>query len=464
MKDREYLVRGSIVKSLVKLSLPIIGTSFIQMAYNMIDMIWLGRLGSKAVAGVGTASFFTWFGMSLVFISKVGAEIGVAQSVGRNDEKSAKEYVKNSIQLNIILGVLYGIILIVCKKPLIAFFNLGDEEVINMAYTFLIITALGTNFNFINPLLTGIYNGGGDSKTPFKINTLGLIFNIVADPFLIFGIGPFPALGVKGAAIATVLAQVVVTICFIYSLRKRTEAYLKVNLFKKLNPICLKKICKLGIPVALQNGLFSFFSMCIARVVSDYGPTAIAAQKVGVQIEAISWMTAGGFSTALSTFVGQNFGANKWNRIYKGYYVTLAISSCLGLVATFILIFGGSFIFKFFISENEAIRIGTSYLIILGYSQLFMCLEIATAGAFNGIGKTIYPSVVSIILTGLRIPVAIYLATPDRLGLDGVWWSISLSSVLKGILLIGLFVFIVLIPNKKLITKDGKQKEVVTIN
>ncbi|SHJ24395.1 putative efflux protein, MATE family [Clostridium cavendishii DSM 21758] len=455
MKNREDLVNGSIVKSLIKLSIPIMGTSFIQMAYNMIDMIWLGRLGSKAVAGVGTASFFTWFGMSLVFVSKVGAEIGVAQSVGSGDEASAKEYVKNSIQLNIILGIVYGLFMIVFRKQLIGFFNLGDEEVIDMAYTFLVIIAVGTNFNFINPLLTGICNGGGDSKTPFKINTLGLIFNIVADPFLIFGIGPFPALGVKGAAIATVLAQVLVTICFIYSLKNRTETYFKVKLLKKLNPIYLKKICKLGVPVSLQNGLFSFFAMCIARVISGYGPTAIAVQKVGAQIEAISWMTAGGFSTALSAFVGQNFGANKWKRIYKGYYATLGIASCVGIITTLLLVFGGGTIFKFFIPESEAIRMGTVYLIILGYSQLFMCIEITTTGAFNGLGKTIYPSIVSIIFTGLRVPAAIYLATPDRLGLNGVWWSISLSSVLKGVILTSLFAFMVLLPNKKRLIEES---------
>lgn len=454
MKKKNDLIEGDILASLVKLSLPIMGTSFIQMAYNMIDMIWLGRVGSKAVAAVGTAGFFTWFGMSLVLISKIGAEIGVAQSIGAKDKIAVKKYIKNSIQLNIILGVFFGAILIIFRKQLIGFFNLGDEEVINMAYTFLIIVALGINFNFINPLLTGICNGTGDSKTPFKINTIGLIFNIVVDPLLIFGIGPFPEMGVKGAAIATVLAQVLVTICFIYSLSKRTETYFRVNLLEKIDFDYLRKISKLGIPVAIENGLFSFFAMCIARIISGYGPTAIAVQKVGAQIEAISWMTAGGFSTALSTFVGQNYGANKWKRIYKGYYATIGISVVVGIFTTLLLVFGGRFIFSFFIQEPEAIRMGEVYLKILGYSQLFMCLEITTAGAFNGFGRTVYPAIVSVIFTGLRVPVAMYLVMPDMMGLNGVWWTISLSSVIKGVLLTGIFVCVILIPNKYRIKED----------
>lgn len=449
MNKKIDLIEGGIVKTLIKLSLPIMGTSFIQMAYNMIDMIWVGRLGSKAVAAIGTAGFFPWFGMSLVLISKIGAEVGVAQSIGAKDKNSTKEYVKNSIQLNLILGIIYGALIIIFIKPLIAFFNLGDNEVINMTYDFLIITALGISFNFINPLLTGILNGSGDSKTPFKINTLGLVFNIIFDPFLIFGIGPFKALGVKGAAIATALAQVLVTICFVYSLKRKKEDYLKISLFERLNSTYLKKIYKLGMPVAIQNGLFSFFAMCIARIISNYGATAIAVQKVGSQIEAISWMTAGGFSTALSAFVGQNFGANKWKRIYKGYYATIGISAIVGILATALLILGGKYIFSVFISENNAISMGQDYLRILGYSQLFMCLEITTAGAFNGLGRTLFPSVVSVIFTGLRLPAAIYFAAPTRLGIDGVWWSISLSSVFKGIILTAACIILILLPNKK---------------
>lgn len=443
------LTKGKILDVLLKLSFPIMGTSFIQMFYNMVDMFWVGKMGSGAVAAVGTAGFFTWFGGSFILISKVGAEIGVAQSIGTKDEEGVKKYVANSIIINIILALMYGIILIVFREPIIGFFDLGDDKIINDTTIYLVIIALGIIFNFINPVLTSIFNGSGNSKSPFIINTIGLVFNIVFDPILIFGIGPFPALGVAGAAIATVLAQALVTFIFVYYIFKMKYDYFRINYFEYIDKSYIIKIVKLGFPVAIQNGLFSLFSMILAKIIAIWGPTPIAVQKVGSQIEAISWMTAGGFSTALGTFVGQNYGARKWERIYKGYIATMAMAILTGLLATFLLIFFGEELFSLFISDSEAINYGEAYLRILGYSQLFMCIEITTAGAFNGLGKTTIPSVVSIIFTALRIPLALIISKPILLGLDGIWWSITLSSVVKGILLTTIFIFLILIPLKK---------------
>jgi Na+-driven multidrug efflux pump len=180
--------------------------------------------------------------------------------------------------------------------------------------------------------------------------------------------------------------------------------------------------------------MFAGFAMVIARIIARWGPIPIAVEKVGSQIESISWMTAGGFQTAMSAFVGQNFGARKWSRVIKGYLVGMAIMSVIGLFATGLLIFAGRPIFSVFIPEEETIRYGVTYLKILGLSQLFMCTEAVTAGAFNGLGKTVPPSVVGITLNALRIPTALILSS-TALGLDGVWWAISVSSMFKGTLL-----------------------------
>jgi Na+-driven multidrug efflux pump len=198
------------------------------------------------------------------------------------------------------------------------------------------------------------------------------------------------------------------------------------------------KIVKMGIPVAVQSGAFTIFAMIIARILSRWGPTPIAVQSVGAQIESISWMTAGGFQTALSAFVGQNFGAKKWDRIYKGYFTAIGIITVIGIITSCLLIFLPEQIFSIFIREQKVIDEGIIYLRILGASQLFMCIEIATAGAFNGLGKTIPPSIVGIVLNAMRIPGALLLSI--SLGLTGVWWSISLSSVLKGLILTSWFI------------------------
>lgn len=435
MSSNIRLTEGSIVKSLIKLAVPIIGTSFMEMAYNMTDMIWIGRVGSKAVASVGTAGFFTWLAMAFILIPKIGAEIGVAQSVGGKDMDAARSYIRHAIQLNVTLAVIYSLSLIVFRNHLISFFNLGDYHTINDAVNYLTIVSLGMVFYFINPVFTAIFNGYGDSRTPFKVNAVGLLTNIVLDPVLIFGIGPLPTMGVKGAAIATVFAQSAASLFYIYNARKKYELFCGFNLFRFPDWALLRRIVRLGVPAAVQSGLFTFFSMLIARIISNWGPIPIAVQKVGSQIEAISWMTAGGFETALSAFVGQNFGALKWDRIKKGYYTALGIASTIGIFATCLLIFGARPIFSFFIPEEETIKYGIVYLKILGLSQLFMCIEITTAGAFNGIGKTLPPSIVGVLFNALRIPGAFILSSIPSLGLDGVWWSISISSMFKGVVL-----------------------------
>lgn len=442
MSKQIDLTNGNIVEKLVKLSLPIMGTAFIQIAYSLIDMIWVGKIGSKSVAAVGTAGFYPWLAMAFIMISKVGGEIKVAQSVGEKNEKDTKYYIKSAIEINIILSFLYSLVLILFKGPLVGFFKLGDMEVINMSEQYLVIVGFGMMFYFINPVFTSIFVGLGNSKSPFKINTIGLITNIILDPVLIFGIGPFPEMGVAGAAIATITSHIIVSLCFIYLIYKDREEHFKIKLFREVDFTYYKTLFVLGTPVALQNGLFTIFSMIMGVIVASFGPVAIAVQKVGSQIESISWNSCDGFASALSSFVGQNYGAKKIDRINKSTKYALIGVIIWGSLTTAILVFLGEIIFSAFINEPEAVLKGTDYLKILGYSQLFMCLEITVAGIFKGLGRTYIPSIIIAVLTGCRIPLAILLCRPDILGLNGIWWSITLSSVVKGALLVSILVYL----------------------
>jgi putative MATE family efflux protein len=435
---KNNLTEGNILKKLVILALPIMGTSLIQMAYNLTDMIWVGVLGARAVTAIGTAGFYTWLAFAFIIIPKIGAEVGVAQSVGRKDINETKSYIRHSIQLNVVFAVLYGAVMMLFRKQLIGFFNIKGDDIVGMAMSYLFIVSLGMVFFFLPPVLTSIFNGHGDSRTPFKINTIGLLVNIILDPLLILGVGPFPQMGVAGAAVATIFAQFVVTMIFIFVIRKKTDFLVGIDFLQQPDWNHIGKIVKMGIPVALQSGAFTIFAMIIARILSRWGPTPIAVQSVGAQIESISWMTAGGFQTALSAFVGQNFGAKKWDRIYKGYFTALGVIAGIGIITSCLLIFLPEQIFSIFIREQKVIDEGIIYLRILGASQLFMCIEIATAGAFNGLGKTIPPSIVGITFNAMRIPAALLLSI--SLGLTGVWWSISLSSILKGLILTSWFI------------------------
>lgn len=455
MSEKVDLTNGKIIEKLLKLALPIMGTSFIQIGYSLIDMIWVGKAGSNAVAAVGTAGFYPWLAMAFIMISKVGGEIKVAQSIGEKNIHDVKYYIKSAIEINIILSILYSLVLIIFRDPLIGFFRLGDIDVINMSKEYLVIVGIGMVFYFINPVFTSIFVGLGNSKSPFKINTIGLITNIILDPVLIFGVGPFPKMGVAGAALATITSNIVVSLCFIFLIIKHNDEYFKIKLFREIDLKYYKTLFILGTPVALQNGLFTAFSMIMGVVVASFGPVAIAVQKVGSQIESISWNSCEGFASALSSFVGQNYGAKKIDRINKSTKYSIIGVMIWGSFTTFILVFLGEYIFRAFINEPEAILKGTDYLKILGYSQLFMCLEITIAGIFKGIGRTYIPSIIIALLTGLRIPLALILSKPNMLGINGVWWSITISSISKGLILASILV--VLRKTHKLYMIDNKE-------
>ena len=434
--------QGNIARQIVMLALPIMGTAFIQMAYNMTDMLWIGHVSGQAAAAVGAAGFFLWFGNSLVYTTKVGAEVGISQSLGAKNIERASFFASHAMVIAIVVSVLYGLSLFIFSKPLIGIFGFNDPAVISMAVSYLQIVAPGMIFTFLNSTFSGIYNGTGKSKIPFYANAVGLAVNIVLDPILIYGWGPFPRLEVAGAAIATVVAQAIVTLIFVINLADKKSPFPYIFKQFKLVGEVVKQVFKVGIPVTLQSGLFAIIAMNIASRVTSFGDIALAVQSVGAQIEAISWMTANGFATALASFIGQNYGASRFDRIRKGYYVTLSITMVFGLFTTIAFVFFGETIFGWFIPEPDAMREGGIYLQILGASQLFMILEIITAGAFNGTGKTMPPSIVGIVFTSLRIPAVIFLTA--IIGLSGAWWSISASSMIKGVVLFIWFAFFLL--------------------
>ena len=409
------------------------------MAYNLTDMLWLGRVGSTAVAAVGIASYFTWMGVSLMLIGRIGAEVGVAQSLGAGDKKGAATYAVNAVTIVMILSAIYGAFTFFFAPELVSFFHLENQAVESSAISYIRIISVGSLLYYSNPTFSGIINGTGNSKLPFRINAIGLISNVVLNPLLIFGLGPIPAMGSNGSALATVISQSIVLIVFVVMIGRGSSALGKIKLRLQLQAFYVKKIFKLGLPVAMHSILFASFAVALARIIAPWGAMPIAVQSVGAQIEALSWMTAGGFSTALGIFTGQNFGAGKWDRIFKGYFTTISISGTIGILVTICFLTFGREIYTLFLHEQEAIALGVRYLSILAISQFFMCVEITTGGFFNGIGRSIPPSLVGITLTGSRIPLALYLTQPNVFGVTGVWWSITLTSVAKGLVLFGWF-------------------------
>ena len=434
------LTKGPILKTLTKLAIPIMASSFLGTLYNITDMAWIGLLGAKAVAGVGVGGMFTWLSQGLVSLARMGGQVQVAQHIGRREQEEAHGYAQAAVQMAALLGILFAAVVLILLKPLIGFFKLEDAEALAAAFSYTKIACGLIVFSFLSLTLTGLYTAQGDSKTPFAANLVGLAANMILDPVLILGPGPFPRLGVTGAAIATVTAQfIVMSILVMRILVTKKENVLKgIQLFEKIPLKYAHGICKIGIPTALQGMAYCMISMVLTRMVSGFGAEAIATQRVGGQIESVSWNTADGFGAALNAFIGQNYGAGKMDRVKKGYRASLITVGVWGLFITLLFVCFPEQISGVFFHEPTAIATAVGYMIIIGYSEAFMSVELMTVGALSGLGKTHLCSVISITLTSARIPLAILLSG-TALELLGIWWALTATSVVKGIVFVMAF-------------------------
>ena len=437
------LTKGPILNTLTKLAIPIMASYFIGTLYNITDMAWIGQLGSKAVAGVGVGGMFTWLSQGLSSIARMGGQVQVAQCIGRGDRKKAHGYAQVAIQLAFYMGLIFALISLIFVHPMVGFFNLTDPEAYSAAVSYTRIACGLIVFSFLTVTLTGLYTAQGDSQTPFWANLIGLATNMILDPILILGPGPFPKLGVIGASIATVTAQfIVMGIMVLGVMRQKKENVLKgIRLAAVIPGSYLKGICQIGIPSGIQDMTYCFISMILTRMVSGFGAEALATQRVGGQIESISWHTADGFAAALNAFTAQNYGAGKMDRVKKGYRASLLTVGVWGLLVTAIFVFAPNTIARIFFHEPKAIAIAVSYLIIIGLSEAFLCVEITTIGAISGLGKTHLCSIISILFTSMRIPLAIVLGNTS-LGLDGIWWALSSTTMIKGIIFTATFFWI----------------------
>ena len=436
------LTKGPILKTLTKLAIPIMASSFLGTLYNITDMAWIGLLGSKAVAGVGVGGMFTWLSQGLAAMARMGGQVQVAQCIGRGERDRAHGFAQAAVQLATLMGMAYAVISLVFTRQMVAFFQLTDPEAQTAALSYTKIACGLIVFSFLTLTMTGLYTAQGDSKTPFLANLIGLVTNMILDPVLILGPGPFPKLGVVGAAIATVTAQaIVMTIMILGVIIQKKENVLKgIRLTAKIPKEYLGGLCRIGIPTAIQGMAYCAISMVLTRMVSAYGAEAVATQRVGGQIESISWNTADGFAAALNAFIAQNYGAGKMERVRKGYRASLWTVGIWGLLISFVFICFPQAIADIFFHEPKAVATAVGYLVIIGFSEAFMCVELTTVGALSGLGRTRLCSIISITFTSARIPLAIILG--GLIGLSGIWWALSITSIIKGIIFTCTFLWI----------------------
>ncbi len=428
MQSVKNLTEGSIRKQLFNLAIPIMGTSFVQMAYSLTDMAWVGRIGSEAVAAIGAVGILTWMLQSFSLLNKVGAEVTVGQSIGSGNQQEAKAYAAHNLTLALIFSLMWGVIFFSLATPIVSLYKLSPE-ISAKAVEYLRIVSTAFPFVFLASAFTGVHNASGLSKIPFYISGAGLALNMLLDPLFILLFG----WGTAGAAYATWLSQCMVILLFVYQLKVRNKLWDDFHFFVPLKWKYTLKVVRIGIPVALLNSFFAVINMLMGRTASTYGGHyGLVALTTGGQIEAIAWNTSQGFSTALSAFTAQNYAARKRNRVEAAYRTTLMMTSIFGVFCTFLYVFYGNEIFSIVVPEREAYMAGGLFLRIDGYSMMFLMLEITMQGLFYGIGRTVPPAVTSIVFNTLRLPLAMLLGAIG-LGIEGVWWAICISSILKGI-------------------------------
>ncbi|AFS78060.1 MATE efflux family protein [Gottschalkia acidurici 9a] len=426
------LTKGKVSRVIFALTIPLVTSSLLQFMYNFIDMIWVGGLGSNAVASVGSSSLYVNIGYAISTMVVVGAGVKVSHAVGSKDDEGTNRYINTAFILNLFVGIIFSTIILIFGKTFINFLGIENLNVEKDSLSYLLISGSAMIIVFFNTLYIRIFSSFGNNKVSLIISSIGLIINIILDPIFIYTLN----LGVNGAAIATVIAN---TIVLIMSIRVSKKLY-ELNFRKYFDFNMLKEIISLGLPSSIQRVIFTIINILIAKIIAIYGADALAAQKIGLQIESITFIIIGGFNGATASFIGQNYGAKRLDRISKGYNISILMGVIYTSIITVILLTIPELLASIFVKEQETIRITSDYLRIIGISQIFAAVEMITNGTFIGLGATRYAALISISLTIIRLPLALILS--KLVGVNGIWWSIAISSILKGIISYSVYKFV----------------------
>ncbi|UCD16350.1 MAG: MATE family efflux transporter [Candidatus Zixiibacteriota bacterium] len=430
------ITEGPIISTIFHLAWPVVASMFLEFALSITDYFWVGYLGTPEQDAVTTSMVVSWTVFATIAIIITGLTALVSRAVGAKEEARASYISKQGIQMAIGIGLIFCIAGLSLTPHLLRFMK-ASPHVVNLGVPYLRIYFLAMGVFFINDALGAIFRASGDTKSPTIAFAAGTVLNIILDPLLIFGWGPIPRMGVTGAALATVLS---VLACFVIFLALVLRGRLEFSLggWHRTRPDfrMIGKILKIGTPISMQNLVFVFIYWFIIQIVHHYGDAAGAGMGIGNRMEALSYLIAVAFSVAASTLVGQNLGAKKPERAERCAWGTVGIVALeTFLVSVFFITIPG-IIASIFTSDPEAHKIAVDYLIILGLSQIFMGIEIVLEGAFSGAGNTLPPMVVSATWSVLRLPLAYFFCFGMDIGINGIWWSLTITSFFKAVILL----------------------------
>jgi putative MATE family efflux protein len=417
------ILAGPLRPAILRLALPAVGTTLFQVLFNVTDTFWVGRtLGSSALAAVSLASYSVWALVSVGELVGVGLTAVAARRHGERDPAAAARATGTALWLALGLGLLVAVGGI---AGLPAVFRLMETsgEVAALARDFLVVQLLGAFLIYGYFVVAAAFRSAGDTRTPFLLLGASVLVNLVLDPLMILGWGPLPALGVYGAALATVLTRGLGFIVGLELLRRRGGVRLSFQ------PRVAATIARIGVPTMLTGVLFSAIYMLLVRVVGGFGTPAIAALGVGHKIEGMSYMICIGFGLAAETLVGQNLGAGSPARARQAGWLTARISAVPSAVLAVIFLLVPETLMGVFSEDPAVVNAGSLYLRTAALAQFTMAFEVVLEGGLTGAGYTFWTMIVVVGLSAIRIPLAALVA--PEFGLIGVWWVLALTAIAR---------------------------------
>lgn len=393
-KQKLDMLNGSIWNKLPVFALPIAATGILEQLFNASDIAIVGNFAqtdkTAAVAAVGANSPIIGLILNLFTGIALGANVVIANAVGRDDKQTVQKAVHTSMVVSVIGGVLVAIIGELIAEPLLTVLNVPDD-VLELALLYLRIYFLGMPVILLYNFEAAIFRSIGETKMPLIALTLSGILNVLLNLFFVIVL----KMSVNGVATATVLANVV-SAGILYIKLVKSDKYIKVE-FKKLriDGKVFAKIMQIGLPAGIQSAVFAVANIVIQGAINSLGTVVIAASSAAFNIEIIAYNVMNSFSQACTTFVGQNFGANKIDRCKKTLFLCLIEDAIASGTAILIVLITGKFLLSIFNNNPEVIEIGYTRLVIIFIAYIFSMLYEVMSGYLRGFGFSLVPAILT---------------------------------------------------------------------
>jgi putative MATE family efflux protein len=429
---RGELVGEPLAVTIRRVALPAVIANLLMTAFHNVDTFWIGRtLGAESLAAVTGAIFWVWLVISIGEMVSIGLDAIVARRHGERRPADAAQTANDGF----ILALLLGLGIAVCTPFAIGwlFRMLGtDAAVSDIGRAYLGTYLLGMPLIFGFFAVDATFRGKGDTRTPLQILAVTTVLGLVLDPLLIRGFGPVPALGVRGAALATLVPRGLGCVAGIVLLRRRGMLTWAMPRWSIVG-----RIARVGAPAALTGVAFSAIYVLLTRITTQFGTPALAALGLGFRIESVVYVVSVGMGAATAAIVGQSIGAGDTPRAARAGWVATGVVSAVGALMALASLLFAEELAGIFSTDPAVVAEAARYLRIAAFSQLFLGAEVVLESAMGGAGWTLAPMLCSSSITLLRLPIGAWAA--QQWGTTGLWWTLALTASARGVVMMGLW-------------------------